>query len=581
MAHLVLFNVACKSYNGVMKNQRFLLLSWLACGCFILGSVQANQLLIPANYSTIQAGIDAASAGDTVLVSPGNYYENLDFKGKAITVASAAGPETTILDGSHVGAVVNFSSGEGPDSVIMGFTIQNGYSSWGSGISLFGASPTIVSNVIQFNDEVIGYWGAGIGGWSSSPIIEQNLFQHNTGDNQFLTGVIAFVNSSSPLVANNLFINNSCRAIDMTLPTGNAPIVINNTIVGNPVGIHVDARVDTSGQLYFNNILSGNAVGLEVVFGSPPNYPTWANNLVFGGQTTYSGIPDQTGLNGNLSADPLFVDPTNGDFQLQPGSPAIDAGNNAAPLLPAIDFDGNPRVIAGHTNGPAIVDIGAFEFSPTNVVVSPPTITCPEPMTVECGLGVVPMVQVFSPAGNAMTVVWSLNGITVQTNLVVASNPPVKAGVTASLGALPLGTNLLEVTVTDSSSNTASCSTAITVVDTTPPVINSASASPNVLWPPNHQMVSVAISADVTDTCGSATWKIIGVGSNEEVNGRGDGNTAPDWQILGDHTVSLRAERAGNGAGRVYSVTLQAQDASGNLSAPASVMITVPKNQGK
>ena len=97
MAHLVLFNVACKSYNGVMKNQRFLLLSWLACGCFILGSVQANQLLIPANYSTIQAGIDAASAGDTVLVSPGNYYENLDFKGKAITVASAAERQVAVI----------------------------------------------------------------------------------------------------------------------------------------------------------------------------------------------------------------------------------------------------------------------------------------------------------------------------------------------------------------------------------------------------------------------------------------------------------------------------------------------------
>jgi hypothetical protein len=552
-----------------MKNERFPFLSWVVFGVFISGAVQANPLLVPAEYLSIQAAINAASAGDTVLVSPGIYYENLDFKGKAITVASVAGPQATIVDGQHSGAVVNFSSGEGPDSVIKGFTIQNGFSSWGSGISLFATSPTIVSNIIQYNDEVIGYWGAGIGGWSASPVIEQNLFRYNTGDSQFLTGVIAFVNGSSPLVADNLFVSNSCRAIDMTLPTDNSPVVINNTIVGNPVGIHVDARVDTSGQLYLNNVLYGNDVGLEVVFGSPQNYPTWAYNLVAGG-ANYSGIPDQTGTNGNISADPMFDSPADGDYHLQAGSPCIDAGFNGAPFLPTIDFDGNPRIIAGHPNGPAVVDIGAFEFNPANAVVSPPTITCPEPMTVECGLGVVPMVQVFSPAGEAMTVVWSVDGMTVQTNLVVASNPPVTAGVTASLGAFPPGTNLVEITVTDSSSNTASCSTTITVVDTTPPLISSASASPNILWPPDHQRVTVM-----------ATWKIIGVRSNEPVNGPGDGHTAPDWQISGDQTVSLRAERSGTGSGRVYYIKIQAEDVSGNLSAPSTVTVTVPRSMGK
>ena len=152
---------------------------------------------------------------------------------------------------------------------------------------------------------------------------------------------------------------------------------------------------------------------------------------------------------------------------------------------------------------------------------------------------------------------------------------------TASLGVLPLGTNLVEVAVTDSFSNAAACSTTITVVDSMPPVINSASASPNVLWPPNHQMVTVAISATATDDCGTAAWKIIKIQSNEPVNGVGNGNTLPDWQILGDHLVSLRAERSGTGSGRIYGITLQAQDLSGNLSAPMTVMVTVPRNQVK
>jgi hypothetical protein len=114
-----------------------------------------------------------------------------------------------------------------------------------------------------------------------------------------------------------------------------------------------------------------------------------------------------------------------------------------------------------------------------------------------------------------------------------------------------------------------------------PPVISNATASPAVLWPPNHQMVTVAVSADATDVCGPATWKITGVRSNEAVNGAGDGNSSPDWQILGDHAVSLRAERSSNGTCRVYWITLQGEDAVGNLSAPATVVVKVPKDNGK
>ena len=573
MACLVLFNVAYKSYKGLMKNHRFLFLSSLACGLFISSSVQANQLLVPADYSTIQSAINAASAGDTVLVSPGTYYENLDFKGKAITVASAAGSQATIIDGSHAGSVVNFSNGEGPDSIIEGFTLQNGSAIWGSGVSVVFAAPTIVSNIIQNNDSPIGGFGAGVGGLYGSPTVEQNLLRYNTGDGQSLSGVIAFVNDSSPLVADNLLVSNFCRAINLVLPVTSTPVVINNTIVGNPVG--VGGNIYGPG-VFENNILFNNDIGVWV----GGNIIVWANNLVYGGSILYVG-QDLTGTNGNISADPLLVDPASGDYHLQAGSPAIDSGDNTAPFLPTIDFDGNPRIVAGHTPGPAVVDIGAYEFQSTNSTVATPVITCPEPMTVECGIPVVPMVQVFSPVGNAMTVFWSVDGVTVQTNLVPASNPPVTAGVTASLSALPLGTNLVEVAVTDSFSNAAACSTTITVVDSMPPVINSASASPNVLWPPNHQMVTVAISATATDDCGTAAWKIIKIQSNEPVNGVGDGNTLPDWQILGDHLVSLRAERSGTGSGRIYGITLQAQDLSGNLSAPMTVMVTVPRNQVK
>lgn len=209
-----------------------------------------------------------------------------------------------------------------------------------------------------------------------------------------------------------------------------------------------------------------------------------------------------------------------------------------------------------------------------------PSIICPPPTTNQCGtLAVVP-VLVNDPAGNAMTVVWSVNGSPVQTNQVPPSHPPVATNVVFT-SELPAGTNVLEVVVTDSADFSTACFTTVTVTDTTPPVIASVKATPNTLWPPNHKMVTVNVSAVVTDRCGAATWKIIGVKSNEPVNGTGDGNTSPDWQITGDHTVSLRAERSGNGSGRIYTITIQGSDANSNLSSTKSITVTVPKSQGK
>lgn len=77
-------------------------------------------------FCKIQDGVDIAVAGDTVLVSPGTYVENVNFQGKEITIKSSDGPSVTMIDGGNVEAVVHFVNNEGPASILEGFTLTNG-----------------------------------------------------------------------------------------------------------------------------------------------------------------------------------------------------------------------------------------------------------------------------------------------------------------------------------------------------------------------------------------------------------------------------------------------------------------------
>src|SRR5215475_10213978 len=139
---------------------------------------------VPSDRLTIQSAINDAADGDTVLVAPGTYSENIDFKGKAITVTSESGPQDTTIDAGNADSVVKFISGERRDSVLTGFTLQKGRpastsSSEGGGILIRESSPKITNNKITNNHACIG---AGIGILSGSPLIQGNTITGNIND---------------------------------------------------------------------------------------------------------------------------------------------------------------------------------------------------------------------------------------------------------------------------------------------------------------------------------------------------------------------------------------------------------------
>lgn len=396
---------------------------------------------VPADQPTIQAAIDFAVAGDTVLVAPGTYTENISFNGKAITVTSSGGPAVTTIDGGAANAVVRFTSGEGRDSVLEGFTLTNGHggTSGGGGIRIQSSSPTVrnndvVNNVsctsgggikVNFSSpliegnfiagngqqgcsggsgggiyvagaasaEIVGNviadnsWATGGGGISlfaaGTPTLRDNLIVGNTTSQS--GGGIDIVNVSNALIVQNLIAGNSAAeggGVAWLVPSsGRGPFLVNNTIAFNSAaegsGVHADG-FDVQAELV-GNVIVASAGQTAVYCGNfnDPNPPFFGFNNVYSATgAAYGGIcVDQTGSNGNISADPLFVDPANDDYHLQAGSPSIDAGDNANPDLPAVDVDGEPRIVDGDADTVAVVDQGYDEL----FVNSPPSVTITAP----------------------------------------------------------------------------------------------------------------------------------------------------------------------------------------------------------
>ena len=193
-------------------------------------------------------------------------------------------------------------------------------------------------------------------------------------------------------------------------------------------------------------------------------------------------------------------------------------------------------------------------FSVTVVDTTPPVLTLPADLTLEAT----------SAAGATATFTATASDL-VDGSVAVVCAPP-------SGSTFALGTTSVSCSATDAHDNGSSGSFSVTVVDTTPPDITSVTADPATLWPPNKKLVNVTVTVDAEDLVDPAPLvRIYDITCDETIN-------STDAQITGLLTARLRADRLGNGDGRVYTLHIEVLDASGNR-ATATVTVTVPHDQ--
>lgn len=264
----------------------------------ILSSIlHATIINVPADQSTIQAGITAAVNADTVLVQPGTYVENINYIGKNITVASlflttadTSYISTTIINGNAIMSVVTIGDGVDSTAVLSGFTITNGQGS-GGGINCYNSSPSLENLVVTGNSTLA--WGGGI--------------ECDNCENLSLSNIIIANNSAD--YGGGIDFYDSNAALE------------NVTITGNTSSNGGGINCDNSNVFLINSILWNNSIQ-EILLGS-------------GSVTaTYSDIQGGWAGTGNIDIDPLFVNAGSGNYHLQYNSPCIDAGDPTSPLDP-------------------------------------------------------------------------------------------------------------------------------------------------------------------------------------------------------------------------------------------------------
>ncbi|CAK8712852.1 hypothetical protein GKODMF_04420 [Candidatus Electrothrix gigas] len=276
---------------------------------------------IQCTYSTIQSAVDVADNGDIISVGGGTYYENIRINGLNNISIIGSGIGRSIIDGGGNRGVINANAINANITIhIEGFTITNGGnigSGWAGGVVVNGQGPCCsqVVNAVIEKCEITNNYGTGV-----------NIVNDNRG--------ISYIE-------NNIISNNTGAGFDRYLGTY---FLRHNVITGNQDGYY-----DWSGggsMTITNNIITGNIrYGIYKHRTTPVSISY--NNVWNNGEGSYyegySGpsvpfIPEPG--TGEISSDPLFVDPDSGDYHLTAVSPCIDAGKD---VVVHSDIDGDVR----------------------------------------------------------------------------------------------------------------------------------------------------------------------------------------------------------------------------------------------
>jgi parallel beta-helix repeat protein len=340
-------------------------------------AADAKDIYVPAEYPTIQSAIDANTTenGDRIFVAAGQYDidASITYNGKNIIVKSIEGAEATIIQANNIDDVIHITSGESRDAVLQGFTIkgakeygilcgvgnpiikENIITENGAGIFIFGSSNALITKNQIFGNSNQDYHGGGIACDLGSPHILENIIHSNTAG---AGGGIACYDGSTAIIERNLIYNNTAFGDGggvYSCDLGNSIVLLGNTIVGNN---------GNGGGLY----IRGDCKIRNCIVWFNPTYQDdniietdWSNIFY----NNISGFCHPWDGQGNISLDPLFADPDNGDYHLKSQAgrwdPIVNAWVVDAVTSPCIDA-GDPAGLIGlepFPNG-GVVNMGAY-----------------------------------------------------------------------------------------------------------------------------------------------------------------------------------------------------------------------------
>ncbi len=321
-------------------------------------TVPAGDIHVPADAPTIQIAIDIAPDGKTIVVAPGEYFENIIAKSN-ISLTSSGGPLQTIINGNNEGIVIEGHNNLAYNFTLDGFTITGGngaYYEHGASAMYLEAGSTLRNLIITGNTG----WGNVIQLHPRGTLIENVAIFDNVDSGTYTFQAAVYIHGDGN--------------------DGEYTILKNVTIAGNDgmYGISYDGIGNEHDLNIINSVIWGNEQQDEtaqIVFGHDSNGPAYTinvrNSLVEGGASAISYSSEgQTNASvqwdsSNLTSYPYFNDPDNGDYSLSNYSPMIGAGAMSVTIegvtyeAPDTDILGNARPNPAGT----IPDIGAYESS--------------------------------------------------------------------------------------------------------------------------------------------------------------------------------------------------------------------------